>query len=371
MKKTIKTAFAACLVCLAAAACSDLEEHPAPSNADIDWFARRDNPDDAIDHRLFEIYERSGIGIFYSDTLGSQTRGTYADGTPYVFHYVVDLAYSIDGSGGEWGSQMTIDIRNTANRKGITTALDLLETHVLPNLPRGLRPKCIILCDSMVYQPFEMTEQGDVRDLQSLRRAFRGMNALGLAQLCRLDDMTALERTQWAARALAACYATDIAEWDAIRMRDYYALSAKPDDLTATYYAESVWGDFDDDWKPFIAAWESYGFLYYSEEYGLRYYSGYDLEDYELDPAVLEKRRSGYNNFHDTPGNTEYLSSYTLPTRHEDVEAFLAAALTSRLTGSDDWFEARYDRASCPVLYAKYEMMKEIAADYMAARINR
>lgn len=369
MKKTIKTAFAVCLICMAAAACSDETEHPAPSYADIDWFARTDNPDDEIDHRLFEIYQRSGIGIFYSDTLGSQTRGTYADGTPYVFHYVLDLAYSIDGSGGEWGSQMTINIRNTTDRKGIATALDLLETHVLPNLPQGLRPKGILLSDSMVYQPFEMTEAGDVRDLMSLRRAFRGMNALGIGQLCQLDRMSSHERIEWAARALAACYAADVMQWDAIRMRDYYALSDKPDDSTASYYTESVWSDYDEDYRPFIRSWESYGFLYYSEEFGLRYVNY--PEDYELDPAVLEGLRRGYNNFHDSSDNTNYISSYTLPTKHEDVEAFLAAALTTRLAGSDAWFEALYDRESYPVLWAKYEMMKEITAAYMAARINR
>lgn len=371
MKKTIKTAIAASLLLLCAAACSDTGEHPAPSKADIDWFARTDNPDDGIDHRLYEIYRRSGIGIFYSDTLGSQTRGTNADGTPYVFHYVLDLAYTIDGSGGEWGSQMSIDLKNSTDRKGIPTALDLVEAHLLPNLPAGLRPRCILLADSMIYQPFEPTEENDPRDVLSLKRAFRGMNALGLAGLHRLDAMSPLERTQWVAGALAACYAADLMQWDAIRMRDYYALSSKPGDPAATYYGESVWGDFDEDWLPCIAAWESYGFLYRSEEYGLMYYSAQEAEDFGLDPAVLEKLRRSCNDFHDGTASTRYIMSYTLPTQREDVEAFLAAALTTRLAGSDAWFEARYDRAACPVLYAKYEKMKAIAAAYVAARIDR
>ena len=364
MKKNIKNRLiwaAVCLLVLPLAACNEDDGHPAPSNADIDWFARQDNPDDALDHRLFEIYEESGIGIFYSDKLGSQERGTYADGHPYVFDYILDLAYFIDGSGNEWGSQLSIDIRNpSAKRKGVSKAVDLLEQHVIPNLPEGLRPKGILLSDSLTYMPFA-PQDGNERDIRSLRRAFRGMNTLGLAQLPQIDAMDAVGQAEWAARALAACYTSDLMAWDPVRIREYYALSDKPGEENASYYGSMVMTDYDDDFNEYLPTWESFGFLYYSEDNGLSYSPWGDA-------SLVEQARASYNNFHDGLVPGAYIFYYNLPTQREDVEAFLAAAITTRLTGSDAWFEVRYDRTQYSVLYAKYEMMKKIVNDYLAVR---
>lgn len=354
---------AVCLLAFFLAACNDDGGHPEPSYADIDWFARTDNPDDALDHRLFEIYQKSGIGIFYNNKLGSQERGTYADGRPYVFDYVLDLAYFIDGSGNEWGSQLSIDVRNpSSERKGVAKAVDLLEKHVIPNLPEGLRPRGILLADSLVYIPFA-PQEGNEQDIRSLRRAFRGMNTLGLAQLPQIDGMDALGQAEWCARALAASYASDLIAWNPTRIKEYYKLSDNPDEENASYYSSLVMTDLDwDTFETKFLPWEGFGFLYYSEDRGLSFDPTVD------DTTQIDEARANYNNFHDGLVPGIYIYSYNLPSQREDVEMFLAAALTTRLTGSDAWFEARYDRTQYSVLYAKYEMMKKIVDDYLIAR---
>ena len=151
--------------------------------------------------------------------------------------------------------------------------------------------------------------------------------------------------------------------WDPVRIREYYALSDKPGEENASYYGSMVMTETDwTTWESYLPAWESFGFLYYSEDNGLSY------DTVMGDAALIEQARANYNNFHDGLVPGAYIFYYNLPTQREDIEAFLAAAVTTRLTGSDAWFEARYDRTKYAVLFAKYDLMKRIVDDYLAAR---
>ena len=75
------------------AACSKKEVALQPSNKDENYLVVRDNPNDLIDHEVYQIFKATGIPIFYNDTIARRQVGDSA-GIPQYFYIRLMANYS-------------------------------------------------------------------------------------------------------------------------------------------------------------------------------------------------------------------------------------------------------------------------------------
>lgn len=55
-----------------------------------------DDPDNPVQHRIYEIYEQYGVPVFYNDTIGQVQIGNDVNGNPYYRYETLDLGWDFD-----------------------------------------------------------------------------------------------------------------------------------------------------------------------------------------------------------------------------------------------------------------------------------
>ena len=74
-------------------ACSN-DEVTEPSNLEKDWYVLTYDPNASpLEQEIYSIYEETGVPIFLSDTIGSQTRYNQG-GEPYTYYHMFDPGYN-------------------------------------------------------------------------------------------------------------------------------------------------------------------------------------------------------------------------------------------------------------------------------------
>ncbi len=94
------------------AACGNDEAEP--SRMEKDWYVIEYDPNAGeVDQLIYEIYKETGFAIFYSDTLGTQTRYDQG-GNPYVYYELFRPGYLL--SEGERASTITYTMERDEKR---------------------------------------------------------------------------------------------------------------------------------------------------------------------------------------------------------------------------------------------------------------
>ena len=151
-----------CCVVLLLWSCSD-ENDPSLFYEEVNWYEIKDNPDDVLDHTIYQIYKETGIPIFYNDTLGSEVKGVDVDGHPIVRYEIINLTY-----------KLTTDVSNIKyrlpkNRTNILAGVELLRDYVIPELPSSLYVHSLLLTESLVeYSGGEMKHLNVYIGLQTI-----------------------------------------------------------------------------------------------------------------------------------------------------------------------------------------------------------
>ena len=128
------------LAMLITAGCSKKEAALTPSNKDENYLVVQDNPNDPVEHMVYELYKATGIPVFYNDTIARRQVGDSA-GIPQYFYTRLMVKYS--PSTGEATDLKFTLLPKQKRAKSMLTLLqnDLLT--VLPPLPS------VLLTDSL------------------------------------------------------------------------------------------------------------------------------------------------------------------------------------------------------------------------------
>ena len=138
------------------------ETAPAPSNKDENYLVVHDDPNDPIGHAVYELYQTTGIPVFYNDTLASRQVGDSA-GVPQYIYITLMVSYS-PSTGASNDPSYTL----LPKERRTKSMLDLLENElltVLPPLPS------ILLTDSLFTPP---------RNRPIIRNAHVGFNTVAI-----------------------------------------------------------------------------------------------------------------------------------------------------------------------------------------------
>lgn len=126
----------------------DKEDALESSYLEKDWFTPRDNPNDPLQHRAFEIFTKWEIPVFYNDTIGRQDRGTDRKGRPLVFYKVLDLNYNLNNPENVYSLK---DKHSSLikDEDDIMAGIDFIDQKLLPVLPEQFYIHSILLLDSL------------------------------------------------------------------------------------------------------------------------------------------------------------------------------------------------------------------------------
>ncbi|WP_018339414.1 hypothetical protein [Butyricimonas synergistica] len=235
-------------------ACSDDDGNLRPSSQDENWWVNYDNPDDPLDHLIYEVYSQYGVAIFYNDTVGLQDRDVDAFGNPNVYYEVIKLNYGILG-GATDAEAATYAL--SYNKDEITDGVELLRDYVLPNLPDFVpAPKSYLLVDTLRLGILNPALQ-----IPYAGSAYAGMTTVAVGKLGMIKTMTEEEKKMFGGEILAAPVASTVYD-------DYTTT------LTPGFYKEvqklgpGYWGygnkvDINNtsSFYPKYAHWYEYGFL--------------------------------------------------------------------------------------------------------------
>lgn len=156
------------------------EKQPEPSYLEQDWFTITDNPDDPLQHRVYELFSEWGIPVFYNDTIGRQERGTDLSGNPVIFHRRLDLNYNLNNPENAF-SLKAKHISLITEKEDILAGIEFVDKKLLPVIPPQFYIHSILLVDSLYEK-----EYGTIYPLS----AYRGMEALAIADVPAIAKMT-------------------------------------------------------------------------------------------------------------------------------------------------------------------------------------
>ncbi|QEC42968.1 hypothetical protein [Pseudobacter ginsenosidimutans] len=125
------------------------DSSPAPSRIDENYFVITDNPNDPVDHAIYEFYKTTGIASFMNDTIYKKQTG-HIDGQQRGSYIKLSLSYTMY-------AQTTASYTKVSSKERIPALLELLKEKMLPKLPSQMLIPSILLADSVTdgYPIFE------------------------------------------------------------------------------------------------------------------------------------------------------------------------------------------------------------------------
>lgn len=116
------------------------EKTLSPTDLDDNYFIIKDNPDDQVDHAIYQFYENTGIATFYNDTIHRKRIADTA-GMPRYAYTKLALGYSLFGTA-------VFNFKLLPSKENVPALLDLLKNDLLPKLPGDMRLPSFFLIDS-------------------------------------------------------------------------------------------------------------------------------------------------------------------------------------------------------------------------------
>lgn len=241
------------LFILVLAACSDDDGNLTFSMDDKDWWEIKDNPDNKLDHLIYEVYKETGVSVFCNDTIGREVRVDNF-GNAYNYYKIIDIAYNIEGR--SVGADYVLSTRDQQKEDGVKFLRDRVISRLIP----GTKPRCFLLVDYLRLNPNSVFEtcirEGSV---------YRSMEATVVGKLNMLSTMSEDELNRMAAEVLAAGVANYVFNHGSAELEQFYNLSTlkSGDDI------KSMYNQFLYSWNSDYEVPEYYGFLsssWYNEE---------------------------------------------------------------------------------------------------------
>lgn len=188
------------------------EKALTPSDQDENYFVVQDNPNDPVEHAIYEFYNSTGIASFCNDTIHRE-RIMDSAGLPRYSYIKLSLSYTLF-------SNQYISFSYVSNRNRIPALLDLLQKELMPGLPKDLLMPSFFLVDSIWTN---LSEQ--VIDLADGWTAWHGFNTVAIS-VKDVEAMNANEKRMFAASLLAGIAEKRLRKTaNDILIRDFFSLS--------------------------------------------------------------------------------------------------------------------------------------------------
>lgn len=184
-----------------------------PSNQDENYLVNKDNPNDPVDHAIYQFYTSTDIPCFYNDTVVLKKKDGSA-GPPQNF-ILLSLSYAPF----EYDK---VSIVLPKLKQQIPAVLDLLRSSVIPKIPKDIFIPSLLFVDSFWNAiPRASLVSADGWD------SFHGFNTVAI-KLRNVDAMSAEEKKVYMASMLAGIAAkkisTDPAQNAALQNK-FYSIS--------------------------------------------------------------------------------------------------------------------------------------------------
>ena len=289
--------------------CSDEDGRLSPSGKDIAWFVVKDS-DDEVEHLRYSIYEKTGITVCYTTKLGEQDRGEDVFGDKIIHEEFLSPEYWITKAD-------NISYTCSMNREYIKNSLLFIQDRIIPSLPSGVYPRCILLVEDLYER------KGKDR---WMRDVYLGSMALVVSNVGKLHEMTGVDRKAFELDICTCLWFKHILANYVSTLVNFYDISKnivvfQEDNLNREIYDRwvSEQSNFSDR-VPYKTHWNGYGFL-------------------QCNP---ERTTS---------------EGYITPTKEQDVRSFIRAVLEY----DDDEFTRKYEgKEGEALLIGKYRLIKDI-----------
>lgn len=143
MKRYIKLCCVLLSAILLTTSCKK-EKALEPSNEDENYFVVTDNPNNPVDHSIYQFFTNTGIPVFYKDTIGKKRIPDSAGIARYTY-ITLSINYGLFGN-------TQNNYTPLSSKAPIPAFLDLLKEQLLPRMPAGLHFNSILLIDSFIHE---------------------------------------------------------------------------------------------------------------------------------------------------------------------------------------------------------------------------
>ncbi|SDL65912.1 hypothetical protein SAMN04487898_12249 [Pedobacter sp. ok626] len=275
------------------------------SGLDVNYYKKEDSAD-PIDHLIYQVYQSTGIPIFYNDTIGVQNRGVDLAGKPLMYYERLDLNYFIEGTNG-FPTTFTIPKK----RAKITDGVVFLRDSIIPELKKyNLKPRSFLLTDTL------RAYSSGYKYVNTIK----GLTTTVLSNLNVLNTKTNAAKSAIKTEIMANEISAYISDYKPGTLVDFYKVS---DALFASYNLSSLNG------------------------ISISYFNSYPRNQMNVRFYTFLSIASGF-----ISSPTSF--SYTTPSRQQDVSDYIKAVLANQ----DATFLAA--NSAYPNVIKKYNIMKTI-----------
>lgn len=211
------------LLLISLTGCSDGEDTLLPSDLEKDWLVLKDNPDDAVDHARFLIFDQYGVSTYYNDTVAMDVR-TDLWGGEFVYYERLQVFYA-PGSNKPNGSFVLLPDKNA-----LLPILEYVRGEVLHRVPDTYQMPAILFVQSL------NSPLGD--------EIYRGFNTLAVRIVDDFENLDAAGKKIIASRLLGGVCLGTLLSVEALWMKDVFyniskSLGSDPDNM---YSWSAYWG---------------------------------------------------------------------------------------------------------------------------------
>lgn len=219
------------------------EAAPAPSNQGTNPYARVDNANSPVDHAIYELYQSTGVPVFYTDTIATDPL------LRFTYNLQLDPA-------------AYLQINYLTDPQDILNGVNLLKDDILPHLTDSLQPFSVMLTDSIIS-----TSSNHV--VQAVK-TFQALNGLVIANVSQIKNMAPDTLAAYKGAILKDMLFLPVTRNAAID--SFYAVSN-------AYYSKNVYGDGSiTGYLPYKPK-EEYGFLKVNYESSVYYQAPSNADD--------------------------------------------------------------------------------------------
>lgn len=288
------------------------EEDIIASDYEKNWLVVTDNPSDQLDHTRYEVFQKTGIPVYYNDTIGSEQRTTLA-GQPYTYYEVLQVFYK---PGSVTPSEKTANYTLPQRRSDILPVVEFLRDEVFPQLPENMYVPSVLLTDTL------NSSSGTV--------AFKGLNTIVLSNVNKFASLDAAGRKAYSSAFLRAVVASSMMTYEEEWLEENFF------ELTYAVNRDNI------------------AYLYSTSTIGYTVYKA--LQNFPLTEQKLSVLGFIGTRTKPMPGSAERL--WTVPEKAQDVSQFCEAVFT--------YPEAVFveQHADEPVVMAKYYVMRDKLKKY-------
>lgn len=162
----------------------------AESNLDENYFVINDNPDDPVDHAIYQFYTSTGIAAYYNDTIAKK-KVADTSGVPVYSYMTLSLNYSLFGN-------ESVQFQRLSSKAFLPALLELLKNDVVTRIPDDLLIPSIWFLDSFNYRAYPFFNV----KLTDGNASLQGYNTVGI-DVKDVEIMNPEEKKMYAASILA------------------------------------------------------------------------------------------------------------------------------------------------------------------------